>query len=380
MARVKLQYVNSFRDRHGRVRHYFRRPGSKGIALPGLPGSAEFMDAYQAALAGAAIPNRGEIGASRTTTGTVNAAIVAYYGSDAFAKSLAPSTQAMRRAILERFRAQHGEKRIALLQPAHIVKLLEGTKPFAQKNWIKTLRGLMTFAVAKRMRADDPTAGVKAIKVPKSVGHMTWLEPEVELYRSRHKIGSVARLALELMLNIAARREDAHLLGRQHIKDGKLVWRPKKTQRTTNKLLKVSILPEFQEALDAMPRADDALRFLTTDYGKAFKSAAAFGNKFADWCKAAGLKPVLCADGVTRNYRAHGLRKASLRALAHAGCTGSEMMEVSGHSSLAQLQVYLDEVEQERQADAAIEKLKASRTKKATPTYKPSDPDLQTGT
>jgi integrase len=151
-------------------------------------------------------------------------------------------------------------------------------------------------------------------------------------------------------------------------------------QRTTNKLLKVGILPEFQEALDAIPRADDALRFLTTNRGKAFKSAAAFGNKFADWCKAAGLEPVLCSDGVTRNYRAHGLGKASLRALAHAGCTGSEMMEVSGHSSLAQLQEYLDEVEQERQADAAIAKLLASRSKKATPTYKLSDPDLQTGT
>jgi hypothetical protein len=128
-----------------------------------------------------------------------------------------------------------------------------------------------------------------------------------------------------------------------------------------------------------MLRADDALQFLVTDYGKAFKSPAAFGNKFADWCREARLKPVLCTDGVTRNYRAHGLRKASLRAFAHAGCSGSEMMEVSGHSSLARLQEYLDEVEQERQADAAMSKLMASRTKKATPAYKPSDLDLQTG-
>jgi hypothetical protein len=55
------------------------------------------------------------------------------------------------------------------------------------------------------------------------------------------------------------------------------------------------------------------------------------------------------------------------------------MMEVSGHSSLAQLQEYLDEVEQERQADAAMAKLMASRTKEATSTYKLSDPKLQTG-
>jgi hypothetical protein len=44
-------------------------------------------------------------------------------------------------------------------------------------------------------------------------------------------------------------------------------------------------------------------------------------------------------SGRTRNYRAHGLRKAALRALAHAGATGVELMAVSGHSSLDQVQV-----------------------------------------
>jgi hypothetical protein len=110
MARLRLQYVNSFRDRHGRMRHYFRRPGCKAVALPGLPGSAEFMDAFQAALAGAPTAMR-EIGVSRTQTGTINAAVVAYYNSKMFADGLAPATQRMRRNILERFRAEHGETR-----------------------------------------------------------------------------------------------------------------------------------------------------------------------------------------------------------------------------------------------------------------------------
>ena len=61
-----------------------------------------------------------------------------------------------------------------------------------------------------------------------------------------------------------------------------------------------------------------------------------------------------------RNYRAHGLRKTALRALAHAGCTGIELMHVSGHSSLKQLQEYLDEVDQERMAVNAMDKLVAA--------------------
>jgi integrase len=112
-----------------------------------------------------------------------------------------------------------------------------------------------------------------------------------------------------------------------------------------------------------MPAHDTSLAFVLNDYGKPFASSAAFGNKFADWCNAAGLKSVLCSDGRTRSYRAHGLRKAACKALAHAGCTAPEIMAVSGHSSLAQVQVYIDEVDRDQMADAAITKLvqKANR-------------------
>jgi len=103
MTRIKLDYVHQYRDRHGKLRRYFRRPGFKRIALPGLPGSDEFMTAYQLALAGQS-PHK-EIGVGRTRPGTVNGAIVGYYSSIAF-RSLAVGTQKLQRSILERFRAQ----------------------------------------------------------------------------------------------------------------------------------------------------------------------------------------------------------------------------------------------------------------------------------
>jgi hypothetical protein len=181
----------------------------------------------------------------------------------------------------------------------------------------------------------------------------------------RHPLGTKARLALELMLNIAARRHDAHLIGRQHLRNGNLTWRPHKTLRTTGKVLTVRVLPSLQAALDAMPKSD-ALTFLTTDHDRPFKSAAAFGNKFADWCVGAALLPVECDDGRVRNYRAHGLRKAACKQMAHAGCTGPEIMAVSGHSTLAQVQVYIDEVEQERMAGSAMDTRSAAEAKAAT--------------
>jgi integrase/recombinase XerD len=366
MANIRLRYVNTFTDRHGRVRHQCRIPGRRSFALPGLPGSSEFMEAYQAALAGAVTTP--ELGANRTTAGTINAAAVAYYKHPTFTQGLAPATQNMRRAVLERLRATrapsgqaYGDKSIATIERRHIVALLESLKPHAQKNWLKTIRGLMAFANASGMRKDDPTVGVKAIKV-KSTGHMTWLEPQITMYRQHYPLGTMARLAIELLLNIAARRDDVHALGYQHIRDGRICWRPRKTLRTTNKMLKVKVLPELQAALDAMARSDkNVLTFLTTHHGKAFASAAAFGNKFAGWCRAAGLRPVRCDDGKIRSYRAHGLRKASLLAYAHAGATDQELMQLSGHSDQRQLRVYLAEVDQEQMADSAVDKLLKKR-------------------
>jgi integrase/recombinase XerD len=379
MADMQLDYVNSFYDSRGKLRHQFRRKGHKRVTIKGRPGSPEFMEAYHALLekTGGAMPS--EIGASRTKAGTVNALAVALYKHDVFTKGLAKETQGSWRRIIDRFREfttpsgrVYGENRFATIEKKNIVGFLKGKTANAQKNRLKAVRFLIRFAISEGELAHDPREDIELPKKngPKSTGHMTWLEPQIAQYRECHRIGTVARLALELLLNIAARRHDAHQIGQQHIRDAKLSWRPHKTLRTTGKLLTIRIMPDLQTALDAVPkqaRAGGMLTFLVNDYGKPFASAAAFGNKFADWCVAAGLKPVLCDDGRTRNYRAHGLRKSALRALAHAGATGVELMAVSGHSSLEQVQEYLDEVDQERAADAGMTKLaKVPEIKAAT--------------
>ena len=275
MTRIKLDYVHECRDRHGKLRRYFRRPGFKQVALPGIPGSDEFMAAYQRALD---LVPRLEIGAVRTRPGTIDALIVHYLKSEAFTKALASETQRMRRNILDRFRTKHGTKRVITLERRNVIKIIEGRPPHAQKNWLKTLRGLMLFAIAENYRADDPTSGVNAARpAVKGIGHMTWGDQQIEAYREHYAFGTVARLAIELLLNVAARRGDAHKLGWQHIKEGKICWRPNKTLRSTGKGVSIPILPDLHRALDAVPR-NDSLTFLVNDYGKPFASAAAFGN------------------------------------------------------------------------------------------------------
>ena len=145
-------------------------------SMPSL--SSSLAAAYSAALA--RMPSQDlEIGANRTLPGTINALVVAYYKSNEW-HALAVDTQKTRRRIIERFRAQHGDKRVSLLHPEHIRKMQSAIpNPSGKRHWLKAIRGLMSVAVPA-MRKDDPTAGIAGTKMPKSKGHHTWTDDEIE--------------------------------------------------------------------------------------------------------------------------------------------------------------------------------------------------------
>jgi integrase len=273
--------------------------------------------------------------------GTVNAAIVAYYAHNSFLV-LAEGTQKMRRAILERFRMEHGEKRLAALQRPHLAALLGAKRPFAARNWLKTLRGLMQFVVAVGLRADDPTADIKPAKARAGRIH-TWSEEEIAQYEAVHPIGSRPRLAMALLLYTAQRRSDVVRLGPQHVRAGVLSLR----QRKTGAPLKLPVHPRLAETIAASSCGN--LAFLVTAAGAPFTHAG-FGNSVREWCDEAGLPQ--CS--------AHGLRKAQCVRLAEAGCTVPEIAAISGHKSLKEIQRYIEELQQERLARAAMAKLIAA--------------------
>jgi integrase len=257
-----------------------------------LPGSAAFLAAYRDAVDQPQM----SIGAKRTKAGTVNAAIVGYYDSTMFFGSLAPSTQAIRRQVLERFRAAHGDLPIASLPQKFITASLGKMKPFAARNWLKAIRHLMAYAVSADLCGADPTQGIKLPKV-KTSGIYTWNEQDIADYEAAHSIGTKARLALALGLHTGQRRGDVIRMGRQHIRDGILHVR----QEKTGIALDIPVHPELRAIIDAT--SGDHLSFLTTKAGRPYL-ADDFGRKFRVWCDAAGL-PEQCSF--------HGLRKAACR-------------------------------------------------------------------
>lgn len=339
---VSLPYVHEYRDRHGRLRRYFRRGRRPRIALPGEPGSADFVAAYNAALAGFVV--RPPIGVERSQPGTVAAAIAAYYTDQRFLV-LAPSSRQMRRAILERFRESHGDKRIGTLHQARIVRMLGTMRPFAARNWLKTLRGLLQFAVAIGLRPDDPSAGIELAKAREGHRH-TWSEEEIARFERCHPVGSRPRLAMALLLYTGQRRADVVRMGPQHVAGGLLAVRQQKTRT----MLQIPLHPSLAAILVAS--ATGNLAFLVTAAGAPF-TAAGFGNAMRQWCDEAGLP----------ECTAHGLRRGQCRRLAEAGCTAPQIAAISGHKSLREVQRYIEDANQVTLARAAIGRLVAAERK-----------------
>jgi integrase len=337
MSRIRLKFVQAWVDGEGRVHRYFRRRGYPRVPLPGLPGSIEFMTAYQTALAGPRSP----IGAGRIKPGSVSAVVAEYLDSQQYFTSKSAGTQRMRRGILERFRTAHGDKPIALLPVEWIEALLDTKPPHAARSWLVTLRSLCEFAVRRGWLRANPATNIKLALV-KSDGFHTWTEDEISRFEAHHAIGSKPRLALALLLYTAQRRGDMVNMGRQHIKDGALTVKQGKTGAT----LAIPVVPELRAILDATPSGN--LTFLVTASGKPY-GGNHFSESFREWCDAAGL-PKHCS--------AHGLRKAACRRLAEAGCSANEIAAISGHASLNEVARYTKAADQARLARNAMMRTK----------------------
>lgn len=325
--------ASKFTDPWGKVRWRYRKKGQPTVYLPGLPGSPEFAQAYEAACNGRKV----EIGARRTVPGSVNALAVAIYDSAEWAQ-LATTTQTTYRGIIERLRSDFGDQPINRMTQANILTLRDkkAGSPTAANNMVKVLRWMMGFAVARQWRADNPAIGIKPLKIAGD-GHHTWTEAEIAAFEKRWPVGTRERTAFDLLLYTAQRSGDVRQMGRQHVRDGWISVRQEKTDAE----LDIPIHPRLAATLATVP--NDQMLFLTTQAGVGF-TAAGFGNFMRDASRAAGL--VGCPT--------HGLRKAALTRLADAGASEQRIMSVSGHKSPKEVTRYTAKRDQRRLAAAAM--------------------------
>jgi integrase len=98
-----------------------------------------------------------------------------------------------------------------------------------------------------------------------------------------------------------------------------------------------------RDVIDATSETGD-LAFLVSDHGKPWASGDSFGNKFRDWCTAAGLP----------HCSLHGFRKAGATIAAENGATESQLMAIYGWADPKMAALYTRKANRKRLAQDAM--------------------------
>lgn len=335
-VKCDLQFVNSFQDRRRTWRYYFRRKGEKAVPLPARPGSPAFIAAYNDCLSNKPETER----VIRSKAGTLAALRESYIASAEFA-NLADSTRRETMYVLDALcrhptkTGTRGDASIATLERKHILgwrdKLKD--KPGAANKMIRVVKGLLSFAVDRGWRKDNPALRIKMFKQGE---WRDWTDEELVQFEERWPLGTMERTAYSLALYTLQRRADLAETKWTAVAGDKIMVRQNKTRQ----LMELPIHPELALALQAVhPRRGETI--ITGANGHQLNEVY-FGHLMADAIGKAAL-PDDCV--------LHGLRKSGARILAELGQKARSM---SGHLTDQMERHYTKRADQRRNAKAAI--------------------------
>jgi len=342
--KIKLKHLCSDTDRHGNLRFYVRVPGQKKIRLGAAPTTEEFYEAYRRAIGERdALDPSGKIKA-----GSFRALVAKYVSSTKF-KSLDGSTQSWQRRTLEDICTAYGHCLVETMKGKHVRAIrnekIDAGLPAAGNQRLKAMRAMFRWGVEEEECETNPTIGVQKHGY-QTDGHHQWTDEQMAQYRAFYPLGTKQRVAIDLVSYTSCRREDVVRIGPQHRRNGRLVYRQAKNEHRNPIDLDIPVHPKLAESLDAF--TSDHLTYLVTEWGKPF-SFKGFGNRFKEWCRAAGL-PDCCT--------LHGVRKHTASQLAEEGATPHQIGSVTGHTSLREIERYTAKARRRRLATEAFGKLK----------------------
>lgn len=314
--RAPLPYVHRFKDRHGRVRYYYRRGKARAHLPDPAEGMGAFLDAYRAAERGKPLTPR--------ETGTI-AALIAEFKASADYLALKPNSRETYDNALEFLRHRDSASApLAAVKRKHVLLLrdeLAEETPGKANLVVKVLRRLFAFAIDREYVEVNPALKIKPVAGGE---YRSWTDAELLQFEARWPRGTTPRLIYELALYTGQRRGDVAKMTWGDIKDGVVAV----VQEKTGEKVWVPLHPSLATELGCTKRRHAVV--VATTLGRAF-TPSFLGASFAD----AIFEAALPADCVL-----HGLRKAATRALAEAGCTDSEIMAITGHRSRDMVSLY----------------------------------------
>lgn len=153
------------------------------------------------------------------------------------------------------------------------------------------------------------------------------------------------RRVVVLGLYTGQRRADLTAMEWGHVRGERIAV----TQAKTGRALLIPIHPALGAELAAWRREGAKGAILRTETGRAW-TAQHLSNRMRLEMDKLGLS----------GLNVHGLRKAAARRLAEAGCSTHEIAAITGHATLAMVQLYTEAVRQEATAESAMRRLRVA--------------------
>jgi integrase len=362
MARIR-EFLIEEKTRHGKVRYLFhRRPDGRRITIKGQPGETQFERRYQwLANGGDHQLDLEQTSVERQRTGMAPQTVLElgrYYrhfiDKEVERRSLSPATVSHYARFSERFIRDFGPVSLHSIQPYQLERILDkwSSTDNAWNNALRSIKHLFKYAEKHWGLKPNPASEIEKRKVV-SRGFEPWEPEDIQKFFQRHKLGSMAHLAMMLLIEVAPRRSDLVKLGPANIEriddQPHIKFTPQKSENTTAIPVTVPISPALMTAIATAPTGEDT--FLVTAYGHPF-TAEGFGNKMAEWRDAAGVRSSVAC---------HGMRKAVGINMAENDASPYEIMAALGHSSPKVTQVYTEAANRRKLAGKAASKSTLNR-------------------
>lgn len=336
--------TNLFKDCRGKWRIAIRIDGGKKKTI--VSGASNRSEAitqfhlpqnysvFQALLSGTAIT----ITANAVGRNSVAAAINAYFKSPKFTGTR-PATQALYRTAVSGIQKDHGHRSLIDLdrKAARFVIEEVGARSPALANTARSVMStIMKRAIDDGLRESNPFDKLDRYELG---SHHTWTEEQIAKFEKRWPIGTRERMAFALMLYTAQRgASDVRRMRRSMIIDG---WISQFKQVKTGNIVDIPLHPNLIRVIEGT-KGDD---YLVDAIGGGETTPPAFMSMMARAIDEAKL-PKECVP--------HGLRKAACRRLAELGATTHQIMSISGHKSMAEIERYTSAASQHRMAEQAM--------------------------
>jgi integrase len=339
VTKVRLKYLHSFTDRHGKVHHYFRYRGQRWrIPGPGTEGFATAYDKLLAHIKANPLPRRNNVA---FIPGSLGWAIEKFLTSSLY-NERAEATKENYRRVLDQLRERYGAGLLRDLKPRYVRKmrneLAAAKSTTAADIAMSLISQLWNFSVEKLgLELDaDPTHGVPRVH-ERGREHEPW--PSELIERFLREARPSLRWAVKLALYTGQRRGDLVKMKWSQF-DGEFI---EVRQQKTGALVSIPCHKELRAELESMPRVADTIL------------VGELGRPLTDASLSVLMRRQMVEMGVN-GYSIHGLRKNAAVALSNAGCETLEIAAITGHRTLGMVAHYSKKRDQKLRARAAMDK------------------------